>query len=211
MIATLKPDPSTSPPDVHPLVTPVDEEAILEDVIRSHGGAVRAVMIGRYRGALGADDIDDVIAVAIHRLWRHRRQFTQLRSPRAWFLRIADNVARDVLRYGWHKARQLEVRSEHGLIEAMPDHEPADHTDTTGTRHPELVAALREIVDDLPTKQRQIVWADALHSHGPVSSDTLAAELGIPAGTVRVYRKRALDRIRKELHKRNLAPEPTDR
>ena len=79
------------------------------------------------------------------------------------------------------------------------------------TRHPELVAVLREIVNDFFAKQRQIVWADALHSNGPVSSETLADELGIPAGTVRVYRKRALDRIRKELHKRNLAPEPTDR
>ena len=71
----------------------------------------------------------------------------------------------------------------------------------------ELVSALREIVATLPEAQRRIVWADALNPHGPVDGGVLAEELGIPPGTVRVYRKRGLDRIRKELERRNLSPQ----
>ncbi len=206
MIAPLKQEETEPSPDIAPVPEPGAEEALLEDLIHDHGGAVRAVMIGRYRGTLGGDDIDDVIAVAIHRLWRHRNQLASLRSPRAWFLRIADNVARDVLRYGWHKARQLEVRTEHNYLEALPDPAPENETPSPAPSNPDLVAALRDIVSHLPEKQRKIVWADALHPSGTVSSETLSAELGIPAGTVRVYRKRALDRIRKEMQKRHLSP-----
>jgi DNA-directed RNA polymerase specialized sigma24 family protein len=61
---------------------------------------------------------------------------------------------------------------------------------------------LREILADLPEVQRRIILADALARDRVAASEYLAAELEIPAASVPVYRKRALDRIRKELRRR---------
>jgi DNA-directed RNA polymerase specialized sigma24 family protein len=121
-------------------------------------------------------------------------------------LRIADNVAKDVLRDGWQKARQLEVAAEQAWLESFPS-APRALPDHDQMADPVLVKALREIVSALPEAQRRIVWADALNPDGPVASEVLGEELGIPPGTVRVYRKRGLDRIRKEMEKRDLKPE----
>lgn len=180
-------------------------ERALRGIVDEHRGAVLAVLRRRYAGALGVDDIDDVVAVATHRMWKGRQRISELRSPRAWFLRVADNAARDVLRYGWQKARQLEVAADAAWLGSFPDAPkvlPAPEEGASG----ELVEALREIVAALPEAQRRIVWADALNPDGLVASELLAAELGIPAGTVRVYRKRGLDRIRQEVEKRDLNP-----
>ncbi len=196
MMAALKKPPTT------PLS---DAERRLEALTREHSPAVRAVLLARYRGALGGDDIDDVLASAVHRLWKHREKLDALRSPRAWFLRVADNIARDVLRFGWQKARQLEVATERVWLEAVPAPLPESNP-ATEPRDEALTIALREIIATLPEVQRRILWADALNSDGQVASEILADELALPAGTVRVYRKRALDRLRSEMEKRNLTP-----
>ena len=181
-------------------------EEVLRELVDRHSGVVKAVLRKRYAGALGADDIDDVVATATHKLWRKVESLPGIASPRAWFLRIADNVARDVLRFGWQKARQLEVSADSAWLGSFPE-PPRVMDEPEPTVDPNLRSALREIVAALPEKQRRIVWADALNPDGPVASDLLAEELGIPSGTVRVYRKRGLDRIRREIEKRNLSPE----
>ena len=180
-------------------------ELQLESIIREHASAVRDILIPRYRGGLTPADIDDVVATASHRLWKHRAEFSKLRSPRAWFVRIADNVARDVLRYGWQKARQLEIAAEKAYLESFS---PAEEIETPEI-DPQLVEKIRTAVEALPENQRKIIWADALSRDGNIAAEDLARELGIPAGTVRVYRKRALDTLRKLLTKHGLAPGTT--
>ena len=178
-------------------------ELQLETIIREHASAVRDILIPRYRGGLTPADIDDVVATASHRLWKHRSEFSKLRSPRAWFVRIADNVARDVLRYGWQKARQLEVAAEKSYLESFS---PAEEIKAPAP-DPELVEKIRRAVEALPENQRKIIWADALSRSGNIAAEDLAHELGIPTGTVRVYRKRALDKLRKQLTELGLAPD----
>ena len=182
------------------------DERALRELVERHGRAVKAVLRGRYASALSAEDIDDVVSVASHRIWKRADRLAEVRSPRAWFLRVADNVARDVLRFGWQRARQLEVAADAAWLGSFPER-PRVLADPEQIVESELVSALREIVATLPEAQRRIVWADALNPHGPVDGGVLAEELGIPPGTVRVYRKRGLDRIRKELERRNLSPQ----
>ncbi|MGI9240385.1 MAG: RNA polymerase sigma factor [Verrucomicrobiales bacterium] len=184
---------------------PVTAEEQLEQIIREHASAVRDILIPRYRGGLGPSDIDDVVAVAAHRLWTHRSEFARLRSPRAWFVRIADNVARDVLRFGWQKARQLEIAAEKSYLESFS---PAGEQDPAAPApDPERAQKIRELVEQLPEKQRKIIWADALSRSGNITAEDLSRELEIPTGTVRVYRKRALDRLRKLFTEHGLAPD----
>jgi hypothetical protein len=41
---------------------------------------------------------------ALHRLWEARADYNDKKqSLRVWFFCIAENVARDVLKHGWHK------------------------------------------------------------------------------------------------------------
>ena len=208
MLATLEIDPTLSATDAESssagTFAPATAEQQLELIIREHASAVRDILIPRYRGGLTPSDIDDVVAVASHRLWKHRDEFAELRSPRAWFVRIADNIARDVLRYGWQKARRLEVAAEKSYLESFPPQEASPSTSPA----PDLAEKIRAIVAGLPEKQRKIIWADALSRDGNIAAEDLGRELDIPPGTVRVYRKRALDRLRKLFTEHGLAPDP---
>lgn len=178
------------------------EEQVLEDVLRNCGPAVRSVLRRKYAGVLSLTDLDDVLAIGLFRLWVARERFDSAKGTlRVWFLRIADNAARDVLRHGWQKARQLETTVERGFLESQIAGQGVPDADSLWEPGPELIA-VREIVVGLPDMQRRIVLADSHSRDGSESSQHLAAELGIPAGTVRVYRKRALDKIRDELKQR---------
>lgn len=198
------------------------DESALEGLLRTEGPAVHRVLAQKFVSVLREADIDDVLSIALFRLWRARERYDAAKgSLRLWFFRIAENAARDVLRHGWHKARRLEVSGTgieavarqsaegNGRPPARPGALASDSKTTC-----ELKTALREILDRLPEAQRRIVLADACCRDGVASSQHLASELNLSAASVRVYRKRALEAIRAELTRRGLAPlgkEPADR
>jgi RNA polymerase sigma factor (sigma-70 family) len=184
------------------------DERALEALLRAHGPAVHRVLCRKYAAALREADIDDVLAIAIYRVWVARRQYDAAKgSLRVWFFRIAENAARDVLRHGWHKARRLEVTEQRislaSLAAPQTNGKPASRPSRGSS---ELKAALREILDGLPEAQRRIIAADALCREGVASSQHLADELKLSEASIRVYRKRAMDAIRAELVRRGLAP-----
>ncbi len=201
------------------------DEAVLEILLREHGATVRAVLRQKFPTGLDHGDFEDILAIALFRVWSRRNQFDPDRgSLRAWFYRIAANVTKDVLRYGWHKARQLEVRFEPAALSdvaversatqtaaaiAARTVEEVDEASTDETLDDRLRRELRAIVDELPEAQRRIILADAASRDGKVSSEHLSRELGIPPGTVRVYRRRALTRLRNELDGQLAAKAPT--
>src|SRR5262245_43251051 len=77
----------------------------LEAVLRTLGPRVAAGLKKRHP-ALGAEDIEDVLSVASHRLWQNRSQYDPARGSLAsWFFIIADNLAKDVLK---KEARRVE-------------------------------------------------------------------------------------------------------
>lgn len=188
------------------------DEDVLEVILRTHGPPILALLRQRFIGPLTATDFEDVLAAALFRIWQHRARFDPTQaSLRVWFFRIAENLARDVLKHGWHKARQLELSTEPLLLaEAVDRRRPNGESDVDVLDvelpvlrvPPEL---LRELLALLPENQRRIVLADADSRDGVVASHDLASELGIPPSTVRVYRRRALERLRREIEQRELA------
>lgn len=180
------------------------DEGVLEDILRQHGPGVRALLLRRYQ--LQPLDAEDVLAIALYRLWQARDRYRPERaSLQVWFYRIAENVFRDVLRSGWHKARQLEIditSIEHNLPDASDSASEHEFDPARAARS----EALQAIIASLPEVQRRIIWADAQASDGLASGAYLAKELGISMGAVRVYRKRALDTIRREMRKRGHLP-----
>lgn len=205
---------TTSQPDFGKRLIDGDEH-VLEAILRTHGPPVRSLLRRKFLGPLSDTDFEDILAIALFRMWQHRTRYDASRATlRVWFFRIAENVTRDVLRHGWQKARQLEVAFEPLVLSAIVDHRspPRSKTDkhseqtsggppskTSGHESDLMGKALAEVLAQLPDKQRQILMADAQSTDGKVSSQDLASELGIPASTVRVYRRRALERIRTEM------------
>lgn len=193
-----------------------NEEQVLDDILRSLGPAICTVLRKRYANVLTCADIDDAMSIGLYRLWQHRQRFDSQRSSlKVWLFRIVENAVRDILRLGWHKARRMEVGGDPAWMaeafETPTDHpstyEPQSHGNEQQTaapvRAPSAVELqLREIVACLPEAQRKIVQADAAARDDTACSQRLAEELGVTASSVRVYRKRAMDRIRQELRNR---------
>lgn len=182
-----------------------DDEAVLEDVLRAYGPMLLCVMGRRYHGVLPQTDIEDALSIGLFRLWKNRSRFDRGKaSLKVWFFRIVENAIRDVLRHGWHKARLLEVAADERLLDpgrAGPESGTCEQSDQeSGPTNLQL--DLREIIGGLPEIQRRIIVADSAARDGVASSQALSAELNVPASTVRVYRKRAMDRIRRELTER---------
>lgn len=201
----------TSSPDLGAQLRAGDED-VLETILRTHGPPILALLKQRFVGPLTATDFEDVLAAALFRMWQHRVRFDPaLASLRVWFFRIAENIARDVLKHGWHKARQLELSIEPTLLAQVIDRHRVggdsgvelDGGPPSTLRVPP--EQLRELLALLPENQRYIVLADANSPEGLVASQNLAKELGIPPSTVRVYRRRALERLRREIEQRELA------
>lgn len=178
-----------------------NDEQVLDEILRLFGPSVLRVLGRRYQGVLRETDIEDVMSIGLFRLWTNRQRFDSGKaSLKVWFFRIVENAARDVLKFGWHKARQLEAGGDAALL-GVPQNDPVI-VDRTAAAPTGVQLDLREIVADLPERQRLIVLADAAAKDGVASSQLLGAELGVSASSVRVYRKRAMDRIRTELKKR---------
>ena len=180
-----------------------DDEQVLEDVLRAFGPPILAVLGQRYQHVLRSQDIEDVLSIGLFRMWTNRAKFDANKaSLKVWLFRIVENAARDVLRHGWHKARLMEVTGELALIGAC-SRDTSQRDDEVAPKAPSAVQMeLREIVAGLSDVQRSIVMADAATRDGTACSATLGEELKIPASTVRVYRKRAMDKIKKELKAR---------
>jgi RNA polymerase sigma factor (sigma-70 family) len=177
-------------------------ETALGGVLCAHGPAIAALLRARYP-SFNEHDVEDVLIVALYRIWRNRRRFDPQKGRLgAYFFRTADRVAQDVLRSGWHKARRMEV--------ALPAHPPSDLAEAA-VKAPEdggvafsaqMLDDVREVIDKLPVAYRQIVVADACARDRVASAELLADELDVSPTTVRVYRNRAMQTIRTELRKR---------
>lgn len=205
---------SSSLPDLGARLRTGDEEA-LELILRMHGPTILALLKQKFYGALTDTDFEDVLAAALFRLWQHRTRFDpSLASLRVWFFRIAENLARDVLKHGWQKAKRLERSTEPTLLAEAVDRSSINdesNDDEDSLQQPKLsipLEQLKELLSLLPENQRRIVLADADSRDGVVPSHDLARELGIPPSTVRVYRRRALERLRREIEKRGLGGHP---
>ena len=188
------------------------QENALEMILRVHGPPVLALLRQRFAGRLHGPDFEEILATALFRIWQHRSQFDQSRaSLRVWFYRIAENLARDVFKLGWHKAKSLEMSLQPSVVDAVTRQRTVQDGELPETNGSLRISPeqLRELLTRLPENQRRIILADAQSPEGIVPSQNLSRELGIPPATVRVYRRRALERLRIEIERRELADEPS--
>jgi len=188
------------------------DESVLEEILRRPGyaPAVQRTLCLKYEGYLTEEDIEDVVSVAIRKLWDYRESYDESKgSVRTLLYRIADNYAIDVQRSGWYKARRLEA-----VIEADDnDDDPLEqlarldrHPGQDVSADPDEVdekrnAAVRKVLDELRPEFRYILEADARAGGDGVPQAELAAELHVPVGTASVWRARAKEAFRKGMRR----------
>jgi len=110
-------------------------------------------------------EAQDCVQEAFVRAWDHRRQLAAVQSPEAWVRTVAWRLA--VSR--WRRARRGVTFADRSHSQARPGPD-VDHT--------ALVSALRLI----PEEQRRAV---VLHHLCDLSVADVAAETGVPVGTVK--------------------------
>jgi RNA polymerase sigma factor (sigma-70 family) len=179
-----------------------NHEAALGMVLREYGPAVAATLRRRYC-ILNENDVEDVLAAALYRLWTYRQRLDVAKGSLATLLyRISDNVVRNLFKTGWHRLRLQEVRLEDWAEAMAAPVRQADAMagDAATTRQDGRIREdLQIIIDSLPAAYRYIVLADATAKDRVAAAELIAEELEIPAGTVRVYRNRAMNAIRGKL------------
>jgi RNA polymerase sigma-70 factor (sigma-E family) len=122
---------------------------------------------------------EDQVAEAFAKAWASWRKVRRHPAPRAWVVRTALNTGAS-----WWRRRRHEL--------PLADHDvpvPAD-------QHGGLDASLLTAIWRLPARQREVI---ALRIFLDLDTATIASQLGIEAGTVRMHLSRGVSVLRHEL------------
>ena len=122
---------------------------------------------------------EDQVAEAFAKAWVSWRKVRRHPAPRAWVVRTALNTGAS----WWRRRRRERPLADHDVT-ALGD--LGDGLDTT------LLTALWR----LPPRQREVI---ALRIFLDLDTDTIARQLGIEAGTVRMHLSRGVTALRHEL------------
>jgi RNA polymerase sigma-70 factor (sigma-E family) len=157
-----------------------DEQAEFTEFFQaSWDPCLRAVM-----AVVGSPQLaEDQVAEAFARAWRSWRKVRRHPVPRAWVVRTALNAGAS----WWRRRREVPLAG-HDLPETQGPGRPGPE----GGLDADLLTALWR----LPTRQREVI---ALRIFLDLDTDTIARQLSIEPGTVRVHLSRAIAALRREL------------
>ncbi len=191
-----------------------EDESVLNTILTHYGPPIIKALMKMFTPYLNAQDCEDILSVAVLRLWEARATYDEKKaSVRTLLYKIAVNYARDVLRSGWHRVREMEQQTKPDLLEELAVYDrhaaqigaEADDPPPAGHKVEEskLMRDFREVFGSLPKIQQNILEQDALAGGEEVDAAALGERLEeIPAVTIRVYRKRAKDTVKAEMKKR---------
>ena len=122
---------------------------------------------------------EDQVAEAFAKAWVSWRKVRRHPAPQAWVVRTALNTGAS-----WWRRRRREL--------PLADHDVTAPGDLGGGLDTTLLTALWR----LPARQREVI---ALRIFLDLDTDTIARQLGIEAGTVRMHLSRGVTALRHEL------------
>jgi RNA polymerase sigma-70 factor, ECF subfamily len=163
--------------------SPRDPDEMLTALYADHGSALR-----RFVARLGGDHsrVDDIVQETMLRAWRHPERVTgRTGAPRAWLYTVARHLAIDQ-----HRARQARPAAPAGLT-VLASRPAPDQIDAAIARW-DLATSLAR----LRPRDRDLLTARYLRDR---SIDQIAADLNIPAGTVKSRLSAARDALRRNL------------
>jgi RNA polymerase sigma-70 factor (sigma-E family) len=122
---------------------------------------------------------EDQVAEAFAKAWASWRKVRRHPAPKAWVVRTALNAGAS-----WWRRRSREL--------PLADHDVTAPGDLGDGLDDSLLTALRR----LPPRQREVI---ALRIFLDLDNDTIAGQLGIEAGTVRMHLSRGVMALRRQL------------
>jgi RNA polymerase sigma-70 factor (sigma-E family) len=146
------------------------------DLDELYDASYRRLVVQLYAVCGDLADAEDAVQEAFVTALRKRRQLARVANPEAWVRTVAMNR----LRSGWRHA---------AVVRRYQARLPRPQTTVeVGPEHVAIVTALAEVDAD----QRQVV---VLHYLADLGTADIAAELGIPEGTVKSRLSRARARL----------------
>lgn len=136
-----------------------------------------------------ADDAEDIAQETFVRAWTSLKRFDSTRALRPWLLSIAANLSRNRLRSAGRYVSAL-MRA----FRERPTESSVEETSAHNTESNELWRAVRQL--DMP--DQQIVY---LRYFLDLSVSETAEALQIAEGTVKSRSSRALEKLRKIIHR----------
>ncbi len=152
-------------------------------------GFLRARIPGSYE-----DVYQETFALALAKLHtlRHRDRF----GP--WLLKIAGRALVDWVRADSRRAAMRDREEVAGAVHGWP---AADRDAARREANSESAQAIIDSILELPENYGMVVYLNLIHEKSP---QTIARELGLRPGTVRMRLKRGLARLRKTLERKGL-------
>jgi RNA polymerase sigma factor (sigma-70 family) len=153
------------------------QDGAIDDVY----AALSPMVLGYLRRLVPHDDAEDVLQRVFYEVWRHKDRYDPSRSLEAWVLGIANKRAIDHIRR--RRRTAVPVEELYGMV-GEDGRELAERY--------VRASEVRDAVSRLPDEQREVL---RLAYFGDCAQTQIAAQLGVPLGTVKARTFRGLRRL----------------
>ncbi len=156
-----------------------DDQSALEMVLKEIVPKLWPLIAKNFRESLSNEDIEDVIATALSKLWQGRSRFDSSKGDlEGWFYVILRNCALDRLRKNSPKIEEYLV------VEPLPRTQASDQ---------QKEALVRDAIATLNEREQLAVLP--LFERSGVSVADLSEQLSVSTGAIRQLRFRALRKL----------------
>jgi RNA polymerase sigma-70 factor (ECF subfamily) len=157
----------------------------------------REVWALAYARRLDSDAALDVAQEAFLRLWMQDSGGEPVQNPRAWLLRVARNLADDLIKSAFRR----KGTTEQGLLNGVPGRAPQA---LDALVQEERFQHVRELLRELPEADRELLTLKYALDY---STPAIAELLGIKVTAVHMRLSRARQRLAEKLTAHGMAPE----
>lgn len=135
-------------------------------------------------------DAEDILQETFIRVWLFRDRIEEVENMRAWIFTVSARVCYEFLR------RQLNYRKKIESFSHLPGTKPEQPTPYDAFKLGEVSALIKEVVEAMPAKRRQIFQMSRDENLKP---SEIASHLSLSVGTVKNVLTMALKEIRERL------------
>ena len=135
------------------------------------------------------EDAQDAVQDVFLKCWRAQVTVVEVRDLRAWFFRVALNVARDFQRSAWHRRTRQLSGGETILFSKEPS--PAQALENR-----EAKERLRQAIFHLRPEEKEVFL---LRQNANLTYEEIAQIRRSPLGTVKTHMRSALQKLREHL------------
>ncbi len=178
---------------------PVEDQSLVESVLRGDREAFRALMV-RYQNLVAGvawrygtrrEEVEDVVSEVFIKVYRNLGQYRPDHPFPTWLYRLAVNHLLDRAR----RARKERGRTE--MPDQVPDSAPGP---AQGLEEKERATLLRRALGEIDARYREAIFL--VYVEG-ARIEEASRILGLPAGTVKTRLMRGRDALRKILARRH--------